>query len=209
MNETKTNETKTNETKTKYRLKIIRDCSPESPREWDNLWTFVCWHQRYTLGDTTDFREPAHFWEWLKDNGGKDEFFIMPIFMYDHSGIALSTSNESYPFNDIWDSGQLGIAYVSKKAIREEWKVKQISPKLKNTVLKNLNAEIESYNQYLAGDIYGFQLVEIVHCEHCDRDKEENLDSCWGFYGSDPKENGMWEHISDDYKDAEIVYVER
>ena len=190
-----------------YKLKIIRDDDAESPRECDNLWAFVCWHQSDSYGDKHDFRESSDFWQWIKDNGGKNKFFLMPIYAYIHSGTVLSTSNGAYPFNDRWDSGQLGWAYVSKKAIREEWKVKQISPKLKSTVFKNLEGEIESYNQYLAGDIYGFQLVEIVHCEHCDRDKEENLDSCWGFYGSDPKENGMWEHISDDYKDAEIVYV--
>ena len=195
--------------KKQYKLKIIRDDSPQSPREWDNLWTFVCWHRRYNLGDTHDFKEPADFWQWIKDNGGKDEYFIMPIYMYDHSGIALSTSNDSYPFNDRWDSGQLGIAYVSKKAIREEWNVKQISPKLKATIFKNLEGEISTYNQYLEGDIYGFQLVEIVRCEHCGHEEENDLDSCWGFYGSDPKENGIMEHISDEYKDAEVVYVER
>ena len=192
--------------KKQYKLKIIRDDDAESPREWDNLWTFVCWHRRDSYGDKHDFREPSDFWQWIEDNGGTDAFFIMPIFMYDHSGVCLSTSNATYPFNDRFDSGQLGWAYVSKKAIKDEWKVKQISPKLKATVFKNLEGEIESYNQYLAGDIYGFNLIEITHCEHCGCTKEETLDSCWGFFGSDPKKNGMWDHLSDDYKNAEIVY---
>jgi hypothetical protein len=39
-----------------YRLKIERDNDPESPREWCNLGTMVCWHSRYKLGD----EQPRH-----------------------------------------------------------------------------------------------------------------------------------------------------
>lgn len=28
-----------------------QDDSPESPREWDNVGTMVCWHRHYKLGD--------------------------------------------------------------------------------------------------------------------------------------------------------------
>lgn len=33
------------------RIKIMRDDNPESPREWGNLGTMACWHNRYKLGD--------------------------------------------------------------------------------------------------------------------------------------------------------------
>jgi hypothetical protein len=42
----------------------------------------------------------------------------------------------------------------------------------------------------LTGDIYGFSLETV--------DGEE-LDSCWGFYGSDPEKNGMKDHIEEKY----------
>ncbi|GFD77265.1 hypothetical protein KUL118_01270 [Tenacibaculum sp. KUL118] len=32
-------------------IKIERDGDIESPREWDNVGTMVCWHRRYNLGD--------------------------------------------------------------------------------------------------------------------------------------------------------------
>ena len=32
-------------------IKIERDGDAESPREWDNVGTMVCWHSRYNLGD--------------------------------------------------------------------------------------------------------------------------------------------------------------
>lgn len=44
-----------------YRLKIEHDDSPESPREWDNLGTMVCWHNRYNLGDEQPKEDARHY----------------------------------------------------------------------------------------------------------------------------------------------------
>ena len=41
----------------KYELKIEQDTDPMNPRtDWDNLGTMVCFHNRYDLGDKTDYR---------------------------------------------------------------------------------------------------------------------------------------------------------
>lgn len=32
-------------------LEVMTEDYPQSPREWDNLGTMVCWHKRYGLGD--------------------------------------------------------------------------------------------------------------------------------------------------------------
>ncbi len=34
-----------------YIYRVVRDESPESPRDWDNTGTMCCWHRRYHLGD--------------------------------------------------------------------------------------------------------------------------------------------------------------
>lgn len=34
-----------------YEINIYYDESADSPREWDNVATFVCEHHRYNLGD--------------------------------------------------------------------------------------------------------------------------------------------------------------
>ena len=34
-----------------FKVKIFHDSAPQSPREWDNLGTMVCWHRKYCLGD--------------------------------------------------------------------------------------------------------------------------------------------------------------
>ena len=34
-----------------YRIRIMPDYDPSSPREWDNLGIMICSHRRYNLGD--------------------------------------------------------------------------------------------------------------------------------------------------------------
>lgn len=111
----------------------------------------------------------------------------LPVYRYEHSGTALNTTG----FNCPWDSALTGYIYVEKTKVREEWDVKRISPKLREKVLANLRAEIELLSQWANGEVYGYTLH--------DADGEE-IDSCWGFYGDDPRENGMMEYI-----DGEIV----
>lgn len=187
-------------------LKIINDFDPFNPRkEFDNLGKMVCWHRRYNLGDKkTEYFEddPEAFQEHMKAH--PNDYFILPLYLYDHSGITMSTGSFSCP----WDSGQVGYIYVSKEAIRKEWGVKRISPKLKKLILDNLRSEVNTYDQYITGDVWGFELVR-EHTEECEiaPGEEEDLDSCWGFYGSDPKENGMWEYIPEKYRNAEVRHV--
>lgn len=44
-----------------FTLKIVADDSPESPREWDNLGTMVCFARRYDLGDKHNHKDPESF----------------------------------------------------------------------------------------------------------------------------------------------------
>lgn len=174
-------------------LKIYQDELSESPREWDNLGTMVCWHRRYNLGDKHEFSTPDDFQNFWKKQKG----IILPLYLYDHSGITISTSHE-YPYNDRWDAGQVGWIYITNEKIKEEYSVKTISSSLKKRVTSYLEGEVETYDQYLTGDVFGFKLMKKTHCDKCNHDDEVELDSCWGFYGDDPKENGMQGHLGKD-----------
>ena len=59
---------------------------------------------------------------------------------------------------------------------------KEWSKELEDKVTKALIQEIETYDQYLEGDIWGYIVF--------DEDGEE-IDSCWGFYGDDIDKNGI------------------
>ena len=168
-----------------YKLTIEQDEWSESPREWNEFSTMVCVHRRYTLGDeqlTTeaDTLEDA-FSIHLADNQLTNRDIIyLPIYLYDHSGISISTT----PFSCSWDSGKVGYIYVSKAKLREEYSTKRISPKRKQDTLDQLASEVKVYNTYLQGDVYSFTL---------DTDSE-HVDSCGGFYGSEIDIN-MLEHL--------------
>ena len=126
-----------------------------NPREDDNLGSMVCYHRRYDLGDKNPYL-PGHykpnsgdFWGWTDMGKYLDKVHdlavCLPIYMYEHSGIALSTK----PFSCRWDSGQIGFIFVSKEKLRKEYGVKRITASLVSKATCRLITEVELYNQYL------------------------------------------------------------
>ena len=175
-------------------LKIFYDEEPQSPREWDNLGKMICFHRRYSLGDKHDYRSDDYdgwdeFEKAIKRDyrRNKDEVAIMlPLYLYDHSGITISTE----PFSCPWDSGQVGFIVVSKKDIRKEYNRKKVTKDLIEKAEKVLLGEVEIYDNYLCGEVYGFTLEDVEGNE---------IDSCWGFYGYDGLKD-IAESIPEEYK---------
>lgn len=150
-----------------YTIKIEFDTDPENPiKEWDMLGTFACFHSRYDLSNTKQFSDSDDLQDFLKEN----ENISLPLYLYDHSGITISTG----PFSCQWDSGQVGIIFVTLEKIREKYKCKRITKKIREQVLKTLEAEVKTFDDYLTGSVYGFDI----------EDQEGNsIESCWGYYG--------------------------
>ncbi len=67
-------------------LEILHDEDPESPRDWDNLGTIVCWHPRHVLGDEKPKIRPEEYRAELKEDQT-----ALPVYLMDHSGISMST----------------------------------------------------------------------------------------------------------------------
>jgi hypothetical protein len=157
-------------------LTIFADEDPESPREWDNLGVMTCFHGRYNLGDETDLRSAMfNGWDELREHLEKEEgaLHILPLFLMDHSGLTMSTGSFGCP----WDSGQVGFIYTTAE------KMKEMGTDEDN-IEACLKAEVETYSQYLSGDVWGYVLYELKTCDLGHVHKEET-DSCWGFYGVD------------------------
>ena len=179
----------------KYKLEIFDDLNPCSPREFDNLGTMVCFHRRYNLGDETELKSSDFSsWEELENYLYKEEdaLIAIPVFMYDHSGLWINTTGFSCP----WDSGQVGYIYVSKEKVREDYGCKRISKKLKEMIREMLCSEVDLYNDYLSGNVYGFTLT--------DKENAEEIDSSCGFYGTDYIENGIFDYVSSYFTKAEL-----
>jgi hypothetical protein len=112
-------------------------------------------------------------------------YIILPLYLYDHSGITISTS----PFSCPWDSGQVGIIYISIKDVLKEFNRKKMSKKLRSKAINLMIAEVKTYDQYLTGEVYGYLI------EPTDKNKSiECDDSCWGFYGYDHEKSGLMEY---------------
>ncbi|WP_428929540.1 hypothetical protein [Marinibacterium sp. SX1] len=163
-------------------IKIYHDPDAESPREWCNLGTLICWHRRYRLGDCHQFDSPKAFLRDLADVSDQSNLslvqlldraernaILLPVFLYDHSGLAMNTIGFHCP----WDSGQVGIVYATLEAVREEFGVKRVTKALREKAEDILRGEIVSYDAYLGGRVYGYVI---------EQDGEE-IDACWGFVG--------------------------
>ena len=92
---------------------------------------------------------------------------ILPLHLYDHSGIAMNTTGFHCP----WDSGQVGCIYVMLEDIREKFNAARVSKTLREKVARDLRQEVETYDHYLTGNCYGFVI---------EKDAGE-VDSCQGF----------------------------
>lgn len=146
----------------------VQDEDPIDPRTWDNLGTMICSnHSRYALGDKN-----------YEDAVKPDTHIILPLYLYDHGAIELSTT----PYQCPWDSGQIGIIAVSKKKAKKEFEWKRLTKERINKVKSCLEGEVDVYNAYIMGDTYGLIIKD---------DRNEVVETTWGFYGNNWDENGF------------------
>ena len=97
----------------------------------------------------------------------------LPLWLYDHGGITISCGDREYPYNDRWDSGLVGwIVYAKQAEDGEDWRERAFD---------RMRAEVEEYDHYLTGEVYGFTLYE----------NGEETDTIWSYYGDDLTQNGI------------------
>lgn len=141
----------------------------------------------------------------------------LPLWLYDHSGITMSCGARTYPYNDAWDSGCVGwIVAMKDKIMQETTEIlrgedgKPILVEYKHEggpstygvmsrpltdetwrkrAIEVMEGEVEVYDQYLRGEVYGYTLLKEEDGEWVEQD------SCWGFYGDDVMENGISDNV--------------
>lgn len=134
------------------------------------------------------------------------QIIFMPLFLYDHSGITMNTCGYSCR----WDSGQVGYIYTDRKTILDLNAYYRNKKGKSTKVTKNnwkkaaylwMEGEVEEYDQYLTGEVYG-----IIEEEYdVEGDTWEETDSCWGFFNS-KFGSELIEDVARDYGISETLY---
>lgn len=149
-------------------VSIYSDEDAQNPRtECDHFGHMICFHGRHNLGDEhkLSIEEALEIEE-------RTDVVCIALYLYDHSGITMRASTKGNPFTCPWDSGKVGIIYVTHDEIKKEYGA--VDGTSIEKAAKLLLAEVQEYDQYLTGDVYGYVVT--------DKDGEE-IDSCWGIYG--------------------------
>ena len=140
-----------------HTIKIHPDMEASHPRlVFDNNSKMLCFSKKFYIGDKHSFKTPDEALEWLEAN--TDDIWIWNIYMRNHGGLVLSITS----FNDRWDSGHIGWAYIIRKDVPNE-----------DTAITTIQNEIQMYNHYLSGSVYGYRI-------NSDLIPENNV---WGYYG--------------------------
>jgi hypothetical protein len=177
------------------------ECPENPREQFDHPTNMVCWHDRYNLGDRqvsrhqckADILLSIYLPDLPSDVVEKCEHLIyqgldpeaiailekwieaytvtLRLFLYDHSGITMSTGAFSCP----WDSGQVGLIYITRETVFKEFPSwKYLTKNRIKQVISLLEAEVSEYDNYLTGEVYAFSVTNA---------EGEVLDSCCGYYG--------------------------
>jgi hypothetical protein len=207
-----------------YKLVVEQDVDSESPNKWGNEDMFLVYdHRQFTV--PRDGFKPENIYVHLLKDGRENEIFdnyyIYPVAAYIHSGIALSLTNSFE--RQGFDTSVKGFVLVEKESLEDECYKDWLSTNKSDYYkLAKYQAEglIETWNQYLSGDVYNFTLHKANKRYSISADNFQNLidsghgfddyirneyfteeiewnqiDSCSGFYGDDIKTNGILDYI--------------
>lgn len=179
-----------------WKLKIFYDDCCDNPREWCNIGEILCFPNRYLkselpLSDSYDekFRYSRSFKE-IEDMLDKLGYIHERICVYDHSGVRVYLGSPCCQ----WDSGYVGWYCVSRERIREEYGVKRVSKNLLKKVREVMESEINTYSNWLEGNVFGFELYK----------NGELIDSCSGFIADymDEAIKDMIEHLTPEFTNS-------
>ena len=204
-------------------LLLVSDSDPMNPmEEWDVLMNYYTWQHRYIpmqqeageFSDEEDWydsvmgegaynrqmkvsqennRNSVGFAYDLCANLDKKGIYALPILKYEH-GLVNYYIGDSI---DRWDGGVVGFAWKDKKELCKEYGVKKLFPKIKETINKNIEAELKAYTNFANGEAYGFEL-------YSREDGDDPIDSCYGFIGYDSTDElfkDVLDHIPDSHKE--------
>lgn len=146
-----------------FTLRIEQDCDAGNPRkEFDCLGELRV-DDVQGLIDPSD--DGAHYWYGPEETFAelrRDRTLYLPV-RYDGSIFVTDEADAT------------GFIMVTRAAVLKEWSVKIVTARVRAAALSCFRNEIETLNNWLNGEVYGYIVEET--------ETGETADSCWGFYG--------------------------
>jgi len=150
-----------------YTVKVFadEDASTADPRDADNFCTLVFFGKSRGLGDDHGY-DSGDYSGWSELTAAVEANvpggIVKPVYRFEHSGIALSTSDRMFRACDPqgWDWSQIGFAVVTAEEIRANYLRKRISRKLREQAEGLVDAEVEEYSKFLNGEVYYFEVED-------------------------------------------------
>jgi len=178
-------------------LTIFNDRDSDSPRDWDNLGYFITVDRNYTSpDDNLDLKRIITETQYESEvvdcdshmaliektiNQDTDEtvLAIYPVVKYEHGGVSYSLGARRG-----FDYSNNGFYIVTEKS-------RAVAGINEKNFERDIKIELETYNKWANGDIYGFNLVDT---------DGEHVDSCSGFYDLED----IKEHLPKEYKTEDL-----
>lgn len=143
------------------------------------------------MADELDLNEKLQ----LIDETG--EVAMLPISMYEHSGITIWLGSKDGHFDSQWDCSSIGFAYIEKSTAEKEMPQRKLDDGQENDWKKwaydMMEGEMETYDQFVRGEVYGYMIED----ENGEEGSDTDLCGCWGFYGDDGKKDMIEEAKAD------------
>ena len=153
-----------------YSIQIYQSDS-DSPADWCDDERFLV-HYHRDCWITNKAVEKDEIAEWYRGNNKSLEkkYWVFQVVAYIHGGVSLSLGSSSHFPDQQWDVSHVGAVLIKRDRKLRSKKVREQAEGL-----------IESWNHYLSGEVYGFNIIN--------PDGDE-VDSCNGYYG-DIEKSGL------------------
>lgn len=204
-------------------IKIIQEEGYDADMYTDSeLFDIYSKHKKYEFNTQKLYLDTDECYSWddekkVLEDSDLDIVYIRDLYLFDHGGLVLSTSS----FNDRWDSGQLGLIYITKKKLINYFGDDRLDEERIKEINRLLKGYIDNYNNILNGQVFGYRYYELIkfktigklinlktnEIEDIEEIKVEevDIDSCSGFIGIDGLLENICVYIGENSNNFELI----
>ncbi len=149
-----------------FTITVDFEMEPQNPRTEDcNLGRMICFHDNYNIGDNHMLSTNIDDYDSWADVRQKIEKYygtvcILPVYAYEHGGIALNVKRE-YPFDCQWDSSMVGFIFCNREDVTKYYGHATIDAEMLKTIENKLINEVAILSAYFQGMVYEYRIERI------------------------------------------------